>query len=607
MNDETNKINLSLEQVLVSYKIMITFFLLFIILVVVLMITNKNGFNKLFGYEIFITIPFVLLITFFIKEIFEFKNNPSNSIFSKFSLSNNKMFMPIVFLSILSIGILGVFMVLYVGGVLSDNPPENNTSMILNLLIIMLFIITAFFIYNSYKNKDNNILKKLPRTMQYAFQLRTTYTVLFFIFVMVLTILYFVNPFGLMTKYGGPVIFFTLFIGIVMVIMITIYQHVLSNSNLNSINDVPKFTELIIKAFYILGSISISIILIYFTLKMMGIFDQDSNHENYGNMIFNLVLFCAMLGIIYKLANVGGFLNKNPYYNLILNTLLYIPQILLGFIKGKFNASSSSNPYEIKILILSFVLLGGYFLWLFLDKHYIQLQGGKQLINQPISTNVLTNVATYQSLSKSDKFNYQYAISFWFYLDGFSPNTYNKIISLLSYGENPTVKYSSEDNTIYITVKQKETNLVTNLVETDINSETINKWKNEKEKEKISDSIEEVKLMSFGNETDNEGQRIIYKHSDVKLQKWNHMLLNYNGGTLDIFYNGKLLKSAIEVVPYMKFDMLTIGTENGISGNIANLIYFKQPLDYSTINTLYTSLKNKNPPVISTNTQTIVS
>jgi hypothetical protein len=112
--------------------------------------------------------------------------------------------------------------------------------------------------------------------------------------------------------------------------------------------------------------------------------------------------------------------------------------------------------------------------------------------------------------------------------------------------------------------------------------------------------------MPFGNEIDSDGHRIIYKHPDVQLQKWNHILLNYNGGTLDVFYNGKLVKSAVEVVPYMKFDMLTVGTENGVSGNIANLIYYKYPLDYLTINTLYTSFKNKNPPVIPANNEKLI-
>jgi hypothetical protein len=276
---------------------------------------------------------------------------------------------------------------------------------------------------------------------------------------------------------------------------------------------------------------------------------------------------------------------------------------------------SPPKPFETKMLGLSLAVLGGYYVWFFLAKPYLQSkylkQGGKQLINQPVKTNTLTNVATYQSLNNNeDKFSYQYAISFWVYLDAFPPSTsasYNKVVSLLSYGENPNIKYSSENNTFYITVKQltENENVVTDNVKTDnLSSDIINKWKNVKDK--ISDAIESVKSMSIGNELDSDGHRIIYKHPDVLLQKWNHILLNYNGGTLDVFYNGKLVKSAIEVVPYLKFDMLTTGTENGVSGNIANLMYFNKPLDILTINTLYVSLKNKNPPIIPHNKQDII-
>jgi hypothetical protein len=309
-----------------------------------------------------------------------------------------------------------------------------------------------------------------------------------------------------------------------------------------------------------------------------------------------------MLGIIYKLANAGGFLDKNPYYRLVLNTLLYIPCIFTSIISQLFKKNETPpNPFEIKMLILSLALLAGYFLLFFLIKPFIQnvylKQGGKQLINQPLSTDVLTNVSSYQLLSGNDKLDYQYAISFWFYLDAFSTSNSSKIAPILSYGENPSINYSPANNTLYINVHSPDT---TSLIE-----KPLNKWynknnKNNKNNNAIND-IELVKTMPFGKELDANGNRIIYTHSDVKLQKWNHIVLNYTGGTLDIFYNGMLVKSAIEVVPYIKFNMLTIGSNNGVSGNVANLMYFKKPLDILTINTLYVSLKNNNPPVIPEN------
>lgn len=627
--DTTKKMPLSLEQVLVSYNIMIIFFIIFIILMVVLMVTNKKGFTKSFGYEIFLTGPILLLVAYLIKEIFEFKNKPSSSLFSSFSQSNQPWFIPVVSLFIILLGIFGLFMMLYVAGVFSDSPPENNTAIILNFFIIVSFIVIAAVIYKKYLNKDHETLKNFPKAIQDAFHLRTKYTTMFVFFIIFVMILYFVNPWGLMTNYSGPVVFFTLFTGIVIVIMITIYQYFLANPSKGYLlDDTPSSLAFVIKGLYVLAALGISFGLIYGALKIMGVFNQDaSKTNNWGHIIFNLLVLCAMLGIIYKLANAGGFLDKNPYYRLVLNTLLYIPCLLvtfvnivsqvLGFSKGTSAAFSPPKPFEIKMLILSLVLLGGYFIWLFLAKYYIQSsylkQGGKQLINQPVPTDVLTKVSTYQNLSGTDKFHYQYAMSFWLYVDSFPPSTsgaYNKVVPILSYGENPTIKYSSTNNTLYITVKQKtDTNSVVDFSlngekEIEIKPETIDKWKNVQEK--INDAIEKVKSMPFGNEIDSDGHRIIYKHPDVQLQKWNHILLNYDGGTLDVFYNGKLVKSAIEVVPYMKFDMLTVGTDNGVSGNVANLMYFKYPLNYYTVNTLYTSLRNSNPPVIPSNNKTLI-
>jgi hypothetical protein len=430
-----------------------------------------------------------------------------------------------------------------------------------------------------------------------------------------------------------------------MMIMITIYQYYFSNpSKANLFQNSPGFFAYFFKSLYVVGALTLSGALIYWALQFMGVFNQNAADSNsWGHIFFNLLMLCGMLAIIYKLANAGGFLDQNPYYRLILNTILYIPCLLIGFFNfigtlfGLTNVPGTNkpSPFELKMLAVSLFLIVGYFLWFYLLKPLLKTkylkQGGHQLINQPIPTDILTNVTSYESLSEFDKmnsqylanvasyqmtdtgvkFNYQYARSFWVYIDAFPPSTsaaYMKVVPLLSYGENPAVKYCSNDNTIYITIKQKSDGIPasTNIsqLETEIKPETVNKWNNIQDK--IQMTIYKVKTMPFGNDEDADGHRIIYKHPDVLLQKWNHIVLNYNGGTLDVFYNGKLVKSAIEVVPYMKMDMLTVGSENGISANVANLMYFSEPLDIVTINTLYQSLKEQNPPSIPENEQTLI-
>jgi hypothetical protein len=73
-------------------------------------------------------------------------------------------------------------------------------------------------------------------------------------------------------------------------------------------------------------------------------------------------------------------------------------------------------------------------------------------------------------------------------------------------------------------------------------------------------------------------------------------VINYSGGILDIFYNGELVKSANNIVPYMKLDSMVIGSANGINGAICNVMYYKHVLEAKQIAYLYNSVKNSTPP-----------
>jgi hypothetical protein len=110
------------------------------------------------------------------------------------------------------------------------------------------------------------------------------------------------------------------------------------------------------------------------------------------------------------------------------------------------------------------------------------------------------------------------------------------------------------------------------------------------------------KLIDF----DDNGNRIIYIDNNFLLQKWNNIIINYNGGTLDIFLNGKLVKSSIEVVPYYTFDNLTIGENGGIKGGICNVVYFRRALTSQNIYFLYNTVKDKHTPTLNDSNETIM-
>jgi hypothetical protein len=84
------------------------------------------------------------------------------------------------------------------------------------------------------------------------------------------------------------------------------------------------------------------------------------------------------------------------------------------------------------------------------------------------------------------------------------------------------------------------------------------------------------------------------------------MIINYNGGVLDIFLNGQLVKSVSGIVPYYTLDNLTIGEDSGVSGGICNVVYFKKTLTSTNIYYLYNMVKNFNPPIVEKNNLTII-
>jgi hypothetical protein len=144
--------------------------------------------------------------------------------------------------------------------------------------------------------------------------------------------------------------------------------------------------------------------------------------------------------IIYKTVNVGSYFSNNPLFRLIFNTILYIPcllVIIVDFIVDLFskksvnvataNAATSvttlhgattdvtsklsnsilgpTTKNDLLFLGVSVTVCGLYLLLNHIiipygmKKYYSQ--GGLQLVNNPISTNILTNVASYETLNNS--------------------------------------------------------------------------------------------------------------------------------------------------------------------------------------------------------------
>jgi len=298
------------------------------------------------------------------------------------------------------------------------------------------------------------------------------------------------------------------------------------------------------------------------------------------SFFINLMIVILLLGIIYKSINIkSSSEDKNINLGTITNYLMYIPYIVSMIFdwigKNMVGEYNSANAGSFMMLLLAIALIVTYFTLPVLANR-VNNQGGKQLVNKPVFTDTEYNLGNYKELNGGDNLNYHYAISCWIFIHSFGANTnsnYNKFTSLLNFGNKPNILYNGKTNTLMITMDQKNLKDVT---------------KN--------------KLIDF----DDNDNRIIYVNKKLLLQKWNNIIINYNGGTLDIFLNGELVKSSIEVSPYYTFDNLTIGENDGIKGGICNVVYFRHALNGQNIYYLYHTVKDKDTPTLNDSNDTIM-
>ena len=160
------------------------------------------------------------------------------------------------------------------------------------------------------------------------------------------------------------------------------------------------------------------------------------------------------------------------------------------------------------------------------------------LYSGPTYLNNENTIGTYENLHKvkgksisSEDFTYKYALEFDLFIDNIGENfneNSNTFTSVFSYGDKPNILYNIKDNKLQITCK---------------------------------------KGMN--------GTNIIYETDTFQLQKWNNIVINYIDGVIDVFINNKLVGTSEGNISYMNYDLIKIGSDNGISGGIKNIHYYK--------------------------------
>uniref|UniRef100_A0A6C0HXK8 Uncharacterized protein n=1 Tax=viral metagenome TaxID=1070528 RepID=A0A6C0HXK8_9ZZZZ len=586
-SDKDNEFKKTAKYLILNAFPTISLVLFIIGLIILFSLLNKQ---QIHDYAILILIAITLIAGYiFYKNIKQHSSSSSTNIGYeriKFAI----IFVCIIFFLIIMCGVdPGGYIKQYMG-----------TSLIAILLLVIFGLLYLLSAYNFPTLPDN---KKVKNSILKGFSTFSIISVIFFIAAIVLFTFGIVN----MRNNGNDSPDIQATIGILLFIFFIIYAAYFSitlfPSLIPSSADPATTTQQENNKTTTIWERFRSVLLLFLGLGFSGtligwlvtIAQNLSSRSGIISFIVNLLVILVILTLVFKLLTLGTYYKQSPLYKLIVNTILYIPCILVSLLDGLNLLAKPGIPGEspTKYLGLLGLTLFGYAIYLFTPYFASKFakQGGRQLVNKPTYLNKEQYFGSYQSLNDiklpdasgnyyqnlnggSGFYNYNYAISFWFYLDSTNPekDIEHKIYTpILSYGGKPCVQYNPNNNVLMVTMPpDKDVGGAT-----DASTNSISKF----------------------TKYDENGNIIIYTKADVLLQKWNNMIINYNGGTLDIFYNGQLVKSAPNVVPYMSQDYLVVGSNKGLNGGICNVVYFNTAIDAKQIYYLYNFVKNKTPPL----------
>jgi hypothetical protein len=300
-----------------------------------------------------------------------------------------------------------------------------------------------------------------------------------------------------------------------------------------------------------------------------GIYISQYETAAYSMYVLSISIVLVGMAILFNVF-LNFFKSFKGIAGLLVNIIFFLPCLLTDFISYITNEYKSTPNKVLTLFGIELVLL---LLYLYLPEFLtkISVKDGVPVLEKYVYLNEETVISLEDNIIKksdhiktfaqdNENVSREYSFSMWVFLNQHSTSTssYNKETNIFDFGNGkPKITYYNNKND----PKNKD-----------------------------------VYRIYFTNEMNSKN----YYDLQIPNQKWNHIVFNYKSTYVDLFVNGKLLRTFTfnkKIPSYDLGDLITIGSNNGLSGSIANIRYYQKNLSKQQINNIYNILMNKNPPI----------
>ena len=411
------------------------------------------------------------------------------------------------------------------------------------VLLQIIFFITIFLISIYYRNTISKFFTQERRFILYEL----------LIFYSLVLILFQWNPMGISKNYPIACYLFLLFMFFIFLIyFLYLKKYYFKFSDLSNFlfnepyekREIPNFGKLFknFSTFVVtILTIAAAIITIIYIIKRIP------NADSFIAFFISSMIFIGfILVILYLIKDVFKSEKKDKLFFKKNNEFLEkIVKLYTNYIKPFVNIDFAEQYNLTKepkfkpiwnIIIAEVILVGSYFALPYLFE-VIMSHDGIKLLEDPVYLNneqTLGDETLHSKFSEKNEHNYHYSVSAWFNLNPQPPNTNennNKYTNILNYGNKPKISFNISTNSLRI--------------ETEIKNKELTE---------------------------------IFLSKDIPYQKWNNIVINYDGGYMDVFFNGDLVASKSNIAPFMTYENIIIGQKNGLEGGVRNVTFFNRIL-----------------------------